>query len=595
MQFAPHDYLSDRPAPGRGLISVARLLDRLTADFLSRPGTAVLLVDNGDAYQGSPVSDAVQLEPERVHPMIAAMNDMGYDAVTPGNHDFTYGLKFLDDLSKTARFPFVSSNIVRNSDLSGLHDKPALSPRALIEKTITGPDGSERPLRIGIVGFAPPQTVEWESYSVGSDLHGFDIVETARRTVPRLREAGADIVVALAHSGIVGRTDPDIKENAVALLAGVEGIDAIIAGHIHRVFPGPRWEMLADADPVAGSISGVPVVMPGAYGSHLGRVDLELIHDGAGWKVESFACSAEPVDVADSGSEVLEDASIGKVVTNAHEATLRFIRREVGETPAPVHSYFSLVAPCSALSVTARALDWFARKETSVAGSGLPILAAVAPFRAGGFGDALGYVDIPQGPLLLRHAAELYPFPNDLCAVELDGLQLRRWLDRAARIFAPIATGRAGQPLINSSVPPYQFDVIHGLTYEIDPTRPTGRVYDIRFADGMEVGPEDRVFVLTNSFRASGGGGYVEAREAYSITPLDTPIVDIITSYFGSEEFDPTPQEVWRFATIPDTSATFSSGCGAPRHVSEVTGRSIRYDGPAEDGFQNFIVDFAAG
>lgn len=592
MQFAPHDYLSDRPAPGRGLVAVANLVHRLTKDFLSTPGTAVLLVDNGDAYQGSPVSDAVQLGHGQVHPMISAMNDLGYDAATPGNHDFTFGLDFLDDLSRSAQFPFVSSNIIRTDVTAGDSRGPIFIPRALVEKTITAHDGAERVLRIGIVGFAPPQTIEWESYSVGSDLHGFDIVETARAIVPRLRDAGADIVVALAHSGISGLTDPDIKENAVALLADVEGIDAIIAGHVHKVFPGPKWDNLANADPVSGSICGTPVVMPGAYGSHLGRVDLELSIEDGRWTVLGFECSAEPVDAADRTVETLELAPIEKVISKTHEATLRFIRREVGHTPAPINSYFTLAAPSGALSVAARALDWFARKNTALAKTDLPLLSAVSPFRAGGFEGAGGYVDIPTGPLLLRHATELYPFPNNLCAIELDGDQLRRWLDRAARIFALITPGRRDQQLIDPKVPPYQFDVIHGLTYEIDPSCPSERVRDICFANGRRMGAEDRVLLLTNSFRASGGGGYDEAREARSVTRFDAPVIDILTAYFGSADFDPTPEEVWRFAPIPDTSATFISGCGSAAHLSDTEGRSIRHAGSADDGFERFIIDF---
>ena len=592
MQFAPYDYLSDRPAPGRGLLPVAKLLQRLTKDFLSRPGTSVLLVDNGDAFQGSPVSDAVGLEAEQVHPMIAAMNDLGYDAVTPGNHDFTYGLDFLDDLSRNARFPFVASNLVRTRDLSGPQDAPGFKTCALIDKAITAPDGTKLVLRIGIVGFAPPQTVQWESYSVGTDLEGFDIVETARKTVPRLREAGADIVVALAHSGIAGASDTDIKENATAQLAKIDGIDAIIAGHVHKVFPGPDWNDFPEADPTAGSISAIPVVMPGAFGSHLGRIDLELTHDGEIWSVQDFECRAETVDIEETGSDTFDLKSIEQVTSKTHEATLRYIRRKVGHTPSPINSFFVLAAPSNALTISARALSWFAREETSLEQHGLPILAAVSPFRAGGFAGATGYVDIPEGPLLQRHATELFPFPNDLCAVVMDGRQLAEWLNRASRIFAPIAKGRHRQSLIDPSVPAYQFDVIHGLTYAIDPSRRTDRIGDIRFADGRKVGPDDRAILLTNSYRTNGGGGYVEAGEAHSTTRFDAPLTEIIAAYFGSVDFNPSPQEVWHFASIPDTSATFLSGSGSETRLGDVEGRSIRHDGSADNGFQRFVIDF---
>lgn len=592
MQFMPYDYLSDRPATGRGLVQAASTLRRLKNAFLADPSNAVLLVDNGDAFQGSLVSDMVACRHRGTHPMVEAMNILGYDAATPGNHDFTFGLDFLDEVSRAARFPLVCSNITQKRGAQSGRMAPLFPPWVIVRRTVTGPDGADIHLRIGIIGFAPPQTTRWESVSVGPDLQGREIVATARDLVPELRRAGADIVVALAHSGIATGPRGDPTENAAVPLASVDGIDAIVAGHIHKVFPGPFWDGLAAADPVAGSICGTPVVMPGAYGSHVGRIDLDLIREAGAWRVRAFDCAAEPVDHGGPAMPECQATPLGRVVQATHAATLCFIRRRVGTTPWPIHSFFGLAAPCSALSVTARALRWYARDHVRLAGSDLPVLAAVSPFRSGGFEGADGYVDIAPGPLLLRHMAELYPFPNDLCLLELDGGQLIRWIERSARLFATIRPGRRDQPLLDPEIPPYQFDVIHGLTYEIDPTRPEGRVRDLRLEDGSPIGARDRVALLTNSFRASGGGGFDEACAAHAVTHETIPLRQILESYVGSGEFDASAQQVWRFAPIPDTSAWFLSGRNAAAHVTDIKGRSIHHDGPAIDGYQRFRINF---
>lgn len=593
MQMVPHDYLSDCPAPGRSLLSVAKLLPTLRDEFLAQPGRAVLLVDNGDTYQGSPVSEAVQRAARQKHPMIEAMNLLGYDAATPGNHDFCFGMDGLEELSRQACFPLVSSNIAREKDKSPDDGGSPLKRWAILRKTAFGADGSKIELKIGIVGLAPPQTLHWERFSLEPDVGANGIVETARKLLPELKKAGADIVIALAHSGIADRDSFDRTENAVAELAKHPDIDAIVAGHVHRVFPGPGWNDMADIDPVRGSIHGKPVIMPGVFGTHLGRIDLDLVKDASGlWKAEGFVCQAEPAEQETLDEAELENGPLGPILHDTHDHTLRFIRRQIGATPSAIHSYFTFAAPCTALSITARAIAHFAANEPALRRPDHPLLIAVSPYRAGGIDGSGGYVDIPDGPLLLRHAAELYPFPDELCSLELDGEMIRRWLERSATVFAKIAPARSEQPLIDIGVPSYQFDVIHGLTYMIDPSRTEGRVSDVRYVDGTPLAPDDRVTLLTNSYRANGGGGFIDALSAHAVKNHGVPVTDILTSYFGSPDFDPRVQEVWRFARIPDTSAVFLSGPGAPGHLASLKGRSIRHDGPAENGFHRFIVDF---
>ena len=555
----------------------------------------MILVDNGDAFEGSPVSDMIAAPGagSTAHPMVAAMNALRYDAATPGNHDFTYGVDFLRNLSREARFPFVSANItVRNDDVPA--DARTLFPAwTIIAKTVVDDAGRQHTIRVGLIGLAPPQTVDWERCALGHTLESSAIVSTARRVVPEIRQAGADIVVALAHSGIATTDTFDSSENAVAPLAAIDGIDAIVAGHVHKVFPGPGWCGLEAGDPGAGTIRDTPVVMAGAYGSHIGLIDLDLAAAGDGrWHIVRSESRADPVGPAGAEDTVFAHPPLAGVLRKTHDVTLRQLRRQVGRTSRPIHSHFCMVAPCPALSVTGRALIWHARRTPALSGAGLPLVAAVSAFRVSGSGGADGYCDIPPGPLLMRHAAALYPFANTICALELSIGQVRRWLDRSAQVFAPIRSGVRDQPLLDPAVPAYKFDVFAGLTYEIDPSRPARRVGKLRLEDGTVPAETDRVTVLTNSFRAIGGGGFDEAREAGSRRHDTTSLQDILCAYFATGDFDASAQNVWRFAPIPDTSAWFTSGIGSPAHLGDTMQGAIRHDGPAEDGFERFIIDF---
>jgi 2',3'-cyclic-nucleotide 2'-phosphodiesterase/3'-nucleotidase len=296
----------------------------------------------------------------------------------------------------------------------------------------------------------------------------------------------------------------------------------------------------------------------------------------------------EPSDpVTDAGPNRLYD-----LVRKSHSEALTDLRQVIGQTALPVHSYFGLVAPCPALSIVARALLNQSARFLAPNGPDLPLVAAVSGFRTGGQFGPTNFVDIAPGPLLLRHAAELYPFSNGICHLVLTGAEAKRWLEHAARVFARLAPGAGDQPLIDPAVPGYQFDVLFGLTYAIDPTRPTGeRIRDLRLADGTRLGPKDRVRLVTNSFRGSGGGGFRVAEEAGVLVHDRTPIRTALRRYLATADFDATAESVWTFAANPGTSAWFDSGRGSVAHLPDLRGRTVRHVGRTGDCVERFRID----
>jgi 2',3'-cyclic-nucleotide 2'-phosphodiesterase / 3'-nucleotidase len=608
MHLLPHDYFTDEVHPGIGLARTATLVRQLRDGWQG----ASVLFDNGDFLQGNPLSDYVaepgNVAPDEAHPMIAAMHALAYDAVTLGNHEFNYGLGVLQRVLGQARFPVISANVTTSQADDPADDRTFVPPFVILKRHLSCADGIARDLRIGVIGFLPPQVAQWDKVHLGSAVGTRDILDAARAHVPRLRAAGADIVIALCHSGIGGEVAEDLMENAAVPLAAVPGIDVVIAGHTHQVFPGPMFSQTAAVDPVGGTIHGKPAVMPGFFGSHLGVVDLCLEMGGDGWKVIAHAAMAVPVAETDATGRqratVPVDPAIAGSMRGLHRRIRSHIRRTIGETALPIHSYFAQVAPDPSIQVVADAQRAHAR--TVLAGrpeEALPLLVTVAPFKLGGRAGPCHYVDIPAGPLVLRHASELYLYPNNFCIIELHAGLLQDWLERTASAFLQITSGQVDQPLIDPAFPPYVFDVLDGLTCVIDPRQPprtdlAGRVINpdssrvsSMMIDGCPIDPESRVVVATNSYRAGGGSGFAVAAQGRIIHQSLRGIRDIVLDHIrDASPLRPLPRRSWRFASMPGTSAWFDTGPGALRYDPVQDG--IASVGPAPGGFHRFSIAF---
>ncbi|HEX6010783.1 MAG TPA: bifunctional 2',3'-cyclic-nucleotide 2'-phosphodiesterase/3'-nucleotidase, partial [Geminicoccaceae bacterium] len=509
----PYDYYRDAADDTVGLARTAALVKAARAEA---PNS--LLFDNGDLIQGSPLGDFVAyrrgMRKGDAHPMVAAMNVLSYDCGTVGNHEFNYGLEFLANALGSAAFPIVCANV---TDAAGTS---LYRPWLVLDRTVADEGGAQHRLRVGVIGFVPPQIMQWDKAHLEGRVATADIVDAARRHVPDLRRAGADLVVALCHSGIAGGERRGGEENAALHLAQVDGIDVILTGHQHLVFPGGKeFANIPGVDVQKGTLHGKPAVMAGFWGSHLGIVDLELTKQGNTWTIANFRTEARPI------YERVERKVVPKVDAEAavlaasqaeHDATLKYVREPVGKTAVPIHSYFSLVSDDASVKLVAEAQAWYvADLLKTTPHKDLPLLSAAAPFKAGGRGGPSYYTEIKPGPLAIKDMADIYIYPNTVRAVKVTGAQVREWLERSAGIYNQIDPAKGGeQELVNSKFPAFNFDVIAGVTYRIDPTQPSR--YDV---DGKLVEPnarrikdlayqgkpvaDDQVFVVaTNHYRA---------------------------------------------------------------------------------------------
>jgi 2',3'-cyclic-nucleotide 2'-phosphodiesterase/3'-nucleotidase len=488
-------------------------------------------------------------------------------------------------------------------------DKTLLKPYVILDKKVKDGAGNEHDIKIGLIGFVPPQVMNWDRKHLEGKVQARDIVETAEAYVPEMKEAGADIIIALSHSGIGEAQRTDGMENASVPLAEVNGIDALMTGHNHLVFPSEKFSDFAGVDIAKGTIHGKPAAMGGFWGSHLGLIDLMLEKDGNEWKVVTSTTEARPISKRGEDRKVTalveSQEDVLASVQKEHDETLAYVRRSVGKTDAPLHSYFALVADDPSVQIVSQAQQWYiAEMMQGTKWEGLPILSAAAPFKAGGRGGPDYYTDVAKGDVAIKNVADLYLYPNTVRAVEISGAQVKDWLERSAGMFNQVEPGQADQPLLNPEFPSYNFDIMDGVTYKIDLSQPSkfdsdgnvinedaNRIVDLQF-DGKPIDPEARFVVATNNYRASGGGSFPGALGDTIIFEGPDTNRDVIVRYIVDQgTISPSADGNWTFKELEGTSVVFDTGPNAKQYAGDVKGVTIEEAGEGDDGFARFRIN----
>lgn len=603
----PYDYYGDRPSDTVGLARTASIINDIRNE-----ATNSMLVDNGDFLQGNPMGDYIAYERGMkegdMHPIIQAMNTLDFDASTLGNHEFNYGLDFLFKALAGAKFPVVSANVTKGMVASNPRDDELfLKPYVIIDKKIKDGDGNEHPIRVGMIGFVPPQIMNWDQRHLVGKANARDIVQAAEAWVPEMKEAGADIIIALSHSGIDPNDRSDGMENASLHLAAIDGIDALMTGHHHLVFPGPKYADMPGIDAEKGTLFGKPAAMGGFWGSHLGIIDLMLERDGNSWKVTGFETSAPSIYKRDGRKRVPlveSQQSVLDSVAKEHDETLAYVRRAVGKTSAPLHSYFSLVADDPSVQIVSQAQIWYIdQMMNGTEWEGLPILSAAAPFKAGGRGGPEYYTDVAPGDVAIKNVSDLYLYPNTVRAVAITGAQVKDWLERSAGIFNQIEAGKADQPLINNEFPSYNFDIIDGVTYQIDLTQPSkydpkgnlldanaNRIVDLKY-NGEPIDPNQKFIVATNNYRAGGGGNFPGINDEVVVFVGPDTNRDVIVRYIVDKgTINPSADANWTFKPVDGATAIFETGPKAKEFMKDVKGVQIESAGEGAEGFAKYRI-----
>ena len=573
-----YDYYKLAPDPSFGLDRTATLIAQARKDY---PNT--LLLDNGDTIQGSALADyqalVAPLACDQTLAVYKVMNHLGVEGGGVGNHEFNYGLAYLSQVTGSrfdvdgvdlARprcagpaFPQVLANVYSSKTGTEL-----FAPYRILSKQVSALDANGKPVsavvKIGIIGFTPPTIMAWDKRWLEGKVYTEGVVETALNTIPRMRADGADLVIAISHGGLDGAAYSPSMENGSYHLSTVLGIDAMLIGHAHQVFPDAASDVdqfkLPGVDRAGGTVNGVPTTMAGLWGKHLGVIGLHLQYDGARWSVDRRRTTVEARSTrrADK-SFVAPDAHVAALVAAEHVATIAYVQTPLGKSDYRMASYFADVGDTSAIAIVNHAQrDYVARYVTANLPqyAALPVLSMTSAFKSGAAG-AGDYTDVRAGSLALNNAADLYLYPNSLQAVKVDGAGLKAWLEHAAGRFNTIDPAQtAAQELVNPSFPSYNFDTLTSadVSYEIDVTQPVGRRISKLAYRGKAVEPGQQFIVATNNYRASGGGGFPGLDGSKTVLASPDASRDVLIAYIKSVKqltiAAHGARHSWRFARV---------------------------------------------
>ncbi|UTZ36356.1 2',3'-cyclic-nucleotide 2'-phosphodiesterase [Vibrio campbellii] len=560
-----YDYYKDQPSQQIGLSRAATLVKQAREEAVNS-----VLVDNGDLIQGSPMGDymaAKGINAGEIHPVYKAMNQLDYDVGNIGNHEFNYGLEFLKNSIDGANFPYVSANVFDKK--TGEH---YFKPYLIKTHTFKDTDGQSHEIKVGYIGFVPPQIMVWDKKNLEGKVFAEDITETAKKLVPQMKKEGADVIVAIPHSGI--STDPYKlgAENSVYYLTEVEGIDAIAFGHSHAVFPGKDFAKLQGVDNAKGTINGVTAVMPGRWGSHVGVMDLMLKEKDGKWQVVEGQSEARPIfDKANKKPLAEADKGIVDALVDDHKGTREFVNQPIGKANDVMYSFLALVQDDPTIQIVNLAqkdyVERFIQGDPDL--EGIPVLSAAAPFKVGGRkDDPNGFTEVESGQLTFRNAADLYLYPNTLVAMKVKGKEVHEWLECSAGQFNHIdVNSTKPQSLINwDSFRTYNFDVMDGVNYQIDVTQPpkydadckvinpdSQRIVNLTY-NGKPVDPKQDFIIATNNYRAYSatfpgtGPDFI----AFDAPDENRSVVAAYISRISKEQGEVTPSadNNWSFAPI---------------------------------------------
>jgi 2',3'-cyclic-nucleotide 2'-phosphodiesterase (5'-nucleotidase family) len=453
------DYVRDAAAPG-GLSRAATILETLRARY---PGQLVLL-DAGDLLEGNSFATFyARYDKRQPQPVVDALNALQYDVATPGNHDFDFGVDFLRRAATEATYRYVSANV---EDATGT----PLFPRTVLL--------ARGPVKVGVTGFTTPGVMLWDRTQLAGRARVRRIAGAATGALARLEGEGADIKIVLIHSGLGGESTYDTTgvgpENDAAALATVTPKpDLVIVGHTHREI----------RDTV---INGVHFVQPKNWAQSVSVVHVWLTRERgtpSPWRIATIRADLLPLGTA------AELPRFTKRLEAPHQAARLWAATTLGTVGPGFDARY-------ARAQDTPLLDFINEVQRRKAGAQLSA-AAVFDVQAG----------LPEGEAHLREVAGIYPYENTLRAVRISGQQLREFLEHSARYFRTYDPA-AGLPIINDSVPGYNFDVVSGVIYNIDLSRPVGqRIRGLAY-EGRIVQPTDSFTMAVNSYRQVGGGGY---------------------------------------------------------------------------------------
>lgn len=446
---------------------MARLYTYIQQVRAENPNT--ILIDAGDDIQGTIMTDDIYNKiPEEPHPVVAAMNYMGYDAMTLGNHEFNWGIDTMQKILSQAQFPVLAANV---KDTSGGFVTGA-------GWTIVEKDG----VKVAVIGVVTPDVPIWDGGKEGVEACTYEAANTAVKNAIAEIGDGADVIVVSAHMGMYAEFDEDGgSDSAQKILDDNPEIDVLQVAHNHVVVSETQ------GDTVIGGVRN--------GGRDIARFDLTLDQNN-----HVTDATVEIVDMTGvTPSQALRDIEL---VKESHQKTIDFITGggsgEDGEGGAALGSTTAKFQPVDEIAglpegklQDTAVMDLI--NKVQLENSGADVSAAAL------FKDTS---DLPEGDINYGNIFDIYKFDNTLYRVTVTGKELKGYMEWAAACYNQWVPGDINISF-DPEYPGYLYDMFAGVDYEIDLSQPKGeRIKNVMFK-GAPLQDDQTLTLAVNNYRYS--------------------------------------------------------------------------------------------
>ncbi|WP_313802712.1 bifunctional UDP-sugar hydrolase/5'-nucleotidase [Cytobacillus sp.] len=447
----------------------------------------VLLIENGDFIQGSPLTYYEQsFKADTNNSVVRLANAMKYDMAVFGNHEFNFGLPVLNKVVEESNYPWLAANIKRED-----------GTYFTAPSTIKEIDG----VNIAIVGVTTQFVPIWEEAERIQGLIFEDAFEAAKREVEQLRaNHPIDVMIIAYHGGFesdleTGELLESSRENVgYQICKEIEGVDAVITGHQHRE--------------IAQHLFGKAVVQPGTKGVCLGKIELTINDSGKVEKSEPSLIYMDNIPLNDT---------IKNLIAPIYNETENWLDQSIGK----IEGDMLIDSPFHARLNGHPYVEFINRIQNEVADTSISCMAI--------FSDSCrGF----NPNVTMRDIVTNYIYPNTLKVLEVKGQHIIEALEQSATYFK-LADGKpvVSEAFQSPKEQPYNYDLWNGIDYTIDLRNPEGkRVVEVTF-NGEPLQAEGIYKVVMNNYRATGAGNFDYFKDCPVIKDIQTDMTEMIADY----------------------------------------------------------------
>ncbi|HFK8543291.1 TPA: metallophosphoesterase [Proteus mirabilis] len=579
-----NDYYNDVKSEKYGLISLVN-----TIESFRQNNNNTYLVDIGDLLSGNPLGDHIINRYQKdknyytISPIICSLNTLNYDVVTLGNHDFDNGIEFLTWSYSKANFPIVLSNVI------DAKSKQTIYPDTVIKQVEVLDDiGKKHLLNIAYIGLVPMQTMHFNKNRLENKVIFIDLLKAANNAAIKAKKEGADLVIALSHSGIDISPPIDGMENVAFYLAQNPNIDGILFGHTHETFPSDKNLHHQNINNSVGLIFNKPTAQPGKWGGSVAAISFILEKDNNTWVIKE----SKGYQLAKNDKPIANDINhkISSCIANAEQDLKSELEKEVSADSFNVDNYFNLIGNEKLTTLLADSIRYYMKDYIN---HDEKLLISISPSYS--LNDASFFVDINNRKITNKDLSKIF-YPANLTALKVNKQQLIEWLEMSTNIYNSPTENTNN--LINKDSHSYLFYPILGLTYDVNISKTPlfdlngkknehvteGRVSNLRY-NNQEITDADTFIIVASKFAPY----FQKHKESLFLELGNEKNIDIFRNYIATHQINSETKNNYRLiADYPvtmdlvlpnkeDKSAYFLWHNQYPLTLKSQTDNSVRY------------------